>query len=42
MSNVHEELILVGVEAENYEEAIRKVGKSIRSASTSAQYITEA
>lgn len=29
MSNVHEELILVNVEAENYEEAIRKVGKRL-------------
>ena len=29
MANIHEELILVGVEAENYEEAIRKVGKKL-------------
>lgn len=29
MSNVHEELILVDVEANNYEEAIRKVGKKL-------------
>ena len=29
MSNCHEELILVDVEANNYEEAIRKVGKRL-------------
>lgn len=27
MANIHEELILVDVEAENYEEVISKVGK---------------
>ena len=29
MANIHEELILVDVEAKNYEEAIRKVGKQL-------------
>ena len=29
MANVHEELILFDVEAENYEEVIRKVGKKL-------------
>ena len=29
MGNIHEELIMVDVEAKNYEEAIRKVGKKL-------------